>query len=137
MVGHVLRAKAPAAPGLIRRQCLVKIRRRLLGRLVEAFIAGVRTAGIARLDATEIGLPARLLDCLAALSPNSLYRGEQFGRLLHLRRKIGSDFHACANFKNDRNIPSHRSNSLSFSPRGPFGFHGAKPSIGHRLRHVL
>jgi hypothetical protein len=27
----------------------------MLGRLVEAFIAGVRTAGIARLDGMEIG----------------------------------------------------------------------------------
>ena len=115
----------------------MKIRRRLLGRLVEAFIAGVRTAGIARLDAMEIGLPARLLAGLEAFSPNSPYRGEQVGRVLHRRRKIGSDFHACANFNNDRNIPSHRSNSLSFSPCGPFGSHGLKPSIGRRLRHVL
>jgi hypothetical protein len=47
----------------------VRIRRRLLGRLVEAFIVGVSTAGIARLDAMEIGLPARLLAGLAAFSP--------------------------------------------------------------------
>src|ERR1700722_5506708 len=107
------------------------------GRLVEAFITGERTAGIARLDAMEIDLSARLLACLAAFSPNSPYRGEHVGRLLQLRRKIGSDFHACANFNNDRNIPSHRSNSLSFSPRGPFGSHGLKPSIGRRLRHVI
>ena len=115
----------------------MRIRRRLLGRLVEAFIAGVRTAGIARLDAMEIGLPARLLACLAAFSPNWPHRGELVGRLLHLRRKIGSDFHASANFDDDRNIPSHRSNSLSFSPRGPFGSHGLKLSIGRRLRHVI
>ena len=115
----------------------MRIRRRLLGRLVEAFIAGQRTAGIARLDAMEIGLPARLLACLAAFSPNSPYRGEQVDGLLHLRRKIGGDFHASANFDNDRNIPSHRFNSLSFSPRGPFGSHGAKRSIGRPLRHVL
>jgi hypothetical protein len=38
----------------------VRIRRRLLGRLVEAFIAGERTAGIARLDAVEIRLLALL-----------------------------------------------------------------------------
>jgi hypothetical protein len=109
----------------------------LAGRLVEAFIAGERTAGIARLDAMEIGSPARLVACLAASSPNSPYRGEQVARLLHLRRKIGSDFHASANFDNDRNIPSHRFNSLSFSPRGPFGSYGPKRSIGRPPRHVL
>ena len=115
----------------------MRIRRRLLGRLVEAFIAGESTAGIARLDAMEIVLPARRLACPAAFSPNSPYRGEQVDRLLHLRRKIGGDFHASANFENDRNIPSHRFNSLSFFLVAPFGSHGAKRSIGRRLRHVL
>ena len=47
----------------------MRILRRLLRRIVEAFIAGETTAGIARLDAMEIGLPSRLLSCLAAFSP--------------------------------------------------------------------
>ena len=52
-----------------------------------------------------------------------LVRGGQTRLLLHLRRQIGSDFHACANFDNDRGIPAHEVNSLSFSPRGSFGSH--------------
>jgi hypothetical protein len=36
----------------------------------------------------------------------------------HLRRQICGNFHARANFGDDRSIPGHESNSSSFSPRG-------------------
>ena len=38
----------------------------------------------------------------------------------HQRRQISGDFHARANFDDDRGIPAHEFSSLSLSPRGPF-----------------
>src|ERR1700683_1782740 len=68
----------------------------------------------------EIGPPTLELAWRPSLHVRPPYKGGQAGRLLHLRRQISRDFHAGANFDNHRHIPSHGSNSLSFSPRGPF-----------------
>jgi hypothetical protein len=44
----------------------------------------------------------------------------------HLRRQISGNFHARANFGDDRGIPGHESHSLSLSPRGAFLSHERK-----------
>jgi hypothetical protein len=74
----------------------------------------------------EIDLRTYSVACLATFS--TFVRLIKAGRLadLHLRRQISRDFHASANFDNDRDIPSHRFDSLSFSPRGASGSHWTK-----------
>ena len=54
----------------------------------------------------------------ASLHVDPPFSGGQTRGRSHLRRQISGDFHACANFDDDRNIPGHEPNSSSFSPCG-------------------
>jgi hypothetical protein len=70
MVKRFLRTRSPRGPtssvGTFSENFAAPSRR-----LVEAFIAGERTAGIARLDAMEVASPTRSAACLAAFAPGS------------------------------------------------------------------
>jgi hypothetical protein len=59
------------------------------------------------------------------------------GLISHLRRHISGDFHANADFSDDRGAPAHESDSLHSSPGGPFCPTTTKASTFRAPRHLL
>ena len=78
-------------------------------------LALFRSQEIFRSQRTDARSDARLP---ASLHVDPPFSGGQTRGPSHLRRQIGGNFHACANFDDDRNIPGHEPNSSSFSPCG-------------------